>query len=119
MKKILIVDSSKAEIKQMQGVLNRAGYWSVALSDTASLEQIIDIIRPNLILMDEGMPQRNGFQACRELKARAEYVRIPVVMVSAGAARHEDCSAESQGPDGYVIKPFTQEQLLGIVQRFL
>ena len=41
--------------------------------DPMRLEQTIDVERPNLILMDVVMPQRNGFQACRELKGKAEY----------------------------------------------
>ena len=119
MTKILIVDDSPAEVRLMQSVLDRAGYMSVPVHDPMRLEQMIDIERPNLILMDVVMPQRNGFQACRELKGHAEYSRIPVVLVSSKNTESDKFWAKQQGADGYVTKPFTNEELLGAVQRFV
>jgi DNA-binding response OmpR family regulator len=114
--KILIVDDSPAEVKLMQSVLDRAGYMSVSVHDPMRLEQMIDIERPNLILMDVVMPQRNGFQACRELKGNADYARIPVIMVSSKNTESDKFWAKQQGADGYVVKPFTNEELLGTVR---
>ncbi|HLJ86050.1 MAG TPA: response regulator [Candidatus Angelobacter sp.] len=119
MKKILIVDDSPAEVKLMQAVLDRAGYSSVATHDPLRIEQMIDMERPNLILMDVVMPQRNGFQACRELKSHAEYGRIPVILVSSKSTESDKFWAKQQGADGYVTKPFTTEELLGTVQKFV
>jgi CheY-like chemotaxis protein len=118
-KKILIVDDSPAEIKLMQALLNEAGYPSVAINDPTRIEQTIDVERPGLILLDVVMPQRNGFQVCRELKGHAEYGRIPVVMVSSKNTPSDKFWAQQQGADGYVVKPFTREDLLGAVQKFL
>jgi len=100
----------------MQSVLDRAGYMSVPVHDPMRLEQIIDTERPNLILMDVVMPQRNGFQACRELKGNTDYARIPVVMVSSKNTESDKFWAKQQGADGYVVKPFTNEELLGTVR---
>lgn len=82
MTKILIVDDSPAAVRLLRSLLDRAGFSSAALHDSTRLEQVIDDEKPNLILLDVVMPQRNGFQACRELKANAEYAKIPVVMIS-------------------------------------
>lgn len=119
LKKILIVDDSVAEIKLMQAVLQQAGYWSVAINDPLRLEQTIDIEHPSLILLDVVMPGRNGFQACRELKSQPEYCQIPVVLVTSKDTASDKFWAEQQGADGYVVKPFTREQLLSAVQKFL
>ena len=116
MTKILIVDDSPAEVRLMQSVLDRAGYMSVPVHDPMRLEQMIDIEHPNLILMDVVMPQRNGFQACRELKGNTDYARIPVVMVSSKNTESDKFWAKQQGADGYVVKPFTNEELLGTVR---
>jgi len=90
----------------MQSFLQSAGYSAVALSDPLRIEQMLATEHPNLILLDVVMPGRNGFQACRELKA-------------ARNSQHPDCAGEfkerrkrqvlglQQGADGYVIKPFT------------
>jgi twitching motility two-component system response regulator PilH len=119
LKKILIVDDSQAEIRLMQSFLETAGYWAISISDPTRLEQTIDVERPQLILLDVVMPQRNGFQACRELKGNAEYSRIPVVLVTSKNSDSDKFWAQQQGADGYVVKPFTREQLLGEVQRFM
>ena len=119
MKKILIVDDSLAEVKLMQSVLEKAGYWPVAIHDPRRIEQTIEAERPSLILMDVVMPDRNGFQACRELKNHAEYKRIPVVLVSSKNTDSDKFWAQQQGADAYVVKPWKAEELLGTVQRFM
>jgi DNA-binding response OmpR family regulator len=114
--KILIVDDSPAEIRLMQSVLDRAGYSSVAVHDPMRLEQMIDAEQPNLILLDVVMPQRNGFQACRDLKGKAEYASIPVVMVTSKNTQSDKFWGKEQGADGYVVKPFSSDELLRTVR---
>ena len=118
MKKILVVDDSPSEVRLIQSVLDKGGYFSVAIHDPLRIEQMIDMERPSLILMDVVMPDRNGFQACRELKGSAEFSSIPVLIVSSKNSDSDKFWAQQQGADGYVIKPFTPAELLGAVQRF-
>lgn len=119
MTKILIVDDSPAEVRLMQSLLDRAGYSSVAIHDPMRLEQVIEVEKPNLILLDVVMPQRNGFQACRDLKGHANYARIPVVLVTSKGTESDKFWGKQQGADGYVIKPFTGEDLLGAVRKLV
>ena len=119
MKKILIVDDSLSEVKLMQSVLEKAGYLRVAIHDPRRIEQTIENERPLLILLDVVMPERNGFQACRELKNHAEYGRIPVVLVSSKSTDSDKFWARQQGADGYVVKPFKPQELLDTVQKFI
>jgi twitching motility two-component system response regulator PilH len=117
--KILIVDDSPAEVRLMQSLLDRAGYSSVAIHDPMRLEQVIDVEQPSLILLDVVMPQRNGFQVCRDLKAHANYARIPVVLVTSKGTESDKFWGKQQGADGYVIKPFTGDDLLGAVRKLV
>ena len=119
MNKILIVDDSPAEVRLMQSLLERAGYSSVAIHDPTRLEQVIEVEQPSLILLDVVMPQRNGFQVCRDLKAHADYARIPVVMVTSKGTESDKFWGKQQGADGYVIKPFTGDDLLGAVRKLV
>ena len=118
MKKVLICDDSVAEIKLMESVLESAGYRSVSITDSTIIERTIDIEHPQVILLDVVMPNRNGFQVCRDLKAAAEYSRIPVIVVSSKDGDSDKFWAQQQGADGYVVKPFTAQQLLSVVSRF-
>lgn len=103
----------------MQSVLDRAGFSSVAVHDPTRLEQFIDAEKPNLILLDVVMPQRNGFQACRELKGNAEYAKIPVVIISSKGTESDRFWGKQQGADGYVVKPFSNEELLRTVRSLI
>ena len=117
-KKVLIVDDSPAEIKLMQSLLEKEGYWPVGLNDPNRVEETIANERPAVILLDIIMPDRNGFQVCRDLKGSAEFNSIPVIMVTSKDSASDRFWGEQQGADGYVTKPFTRDELLRAVRRF-
>ena len=117
-KKILIVDDSQAEVHLMQSMLQQGGFHSVGISDPTRIEDAIEEERPNVILLDVVMPQRNGFQACRELKSQDTYSQIPVILVTSRSSPSDRYWGEQQGANGWVAKPFTSEELLNAVKRF-
>ena len=82
------------------------------------VEELLVSERPSLILLDVVMPERNGFQVCRELKGNAEFSGIPIVLVTSKDTASDRYWGEQQGADGYVTKPFTREELLRAVRRF-
>jgi twitching motility two-component system response regulator PilH len=117
-KKVLVVDDSQAEIRLLQSVLQQGGFHCVGVSDPTKVEEAIDEERPNVILLDVVMPQRNGFQVCRELKSHEPYSQIPVILVTSKSAPSDRYWGEQQGANGYVVKPFTPEELLNAVRRW-
>ena len=117
-KKVLIVDDSQAEVHLMQSMLQQGGFHSVGISDPTRIEDAIEEERPNVILLDVVMPQRNGFQACRELKSQDIYSQIPVILVTSRSSPSDRYWGEQQGANGWVAKPFTSEELLNAVKRF-
>ena len=117
-KKVLIVDDSPAEIKLMQSLLEKEGYWPVGLNDPKRVEEAITHERPNVILLDIIMPDRNGFQVCRDLKGSSEFNSIPVIMVTSKDSASDKFWGQQQGADGYITKPFTRDELLRAVRRF-
>ena len=82
------------------------------------VEDTLAAEHPALILLDVVMPERNGFQVCRELKNSTEYKAIPVILVTSKDTPSDRYWGEQQGADGYVTKPFTREELLRAVRRF-
>lgn len=117
-KKVLIVDDSPAQVKLIQGLLEPEGYPSVGLNDPKRVEEAITAERPCVILLDVVMPERNGFQVCRELKSNTEFNAIPVILVTSKDTESDKYWGQQQGADGYVTKPFTREELLRAVRRF-
>ena len=116
-KKVLVVDDSQAEIRLLQSMLEQGGFSSVAISDPMKIEETIEEERPSLILLDVVMPQRNGFQVCRDLKSQKLYSDIPVILVTSKSAPSDRYWGEQQGANGFIAKPFTPEELLDAVKR--
>lgn len=117
-KKVLIVDDSPAQVKLIQGLLEPEGYWPVGLSDPKRVEEAITVEKPHVILLDVVMPERNGFQVCRELKGNIKFNAIPVILVTSKDTASDRYWGQQQGADGYVTKPFTRDELLRAVRRF-
>jgi DNA-binding response OmpR family regulator len=117
-KKVLIVDDSPSQVKLMENLLVPEGYLPVGLNDPRRVEEAITAERPSVILLDVVMPERNGFQVCRELKNNDEFKSIPVILVTSKDTASDRYWGEQQGADGYVTKPFTREDLLRAVRRF-
>lgn len=118
LKKVLVVDDSQAAVKMMQGILEQGGYLSIGLSDPLRIEETITIEHPGLILLDVVMPERNGFQICRDLKSNELFGSIPVILVSSKNTSSDKFWGQQQGADAYIGKPFTSEELLETVRRF-
>ena len=118
LKKVLIVDDSPAQVKLMQSFLEHEGYQPVGLNDPRRVEETISSLRPSVILLDVVMPERNGFQVCRELKGSSEFQSIPVILVTSKDSSSDKYWGEQQGADAYVTKPFTKDELLRAVRQF-
>ena len=73
----------------------------------------------DIILLDVVMPGVSGYQLCRSLRRDPRYALLPIIMVTSKDQQSDKFWAEQQGADGYVVKPFTAEQLLGAIQRLV
>jgi twitching motility two-component system response regulator PilH len=118
LKKVLVVDDSLAAVKMMQGILEQGGFSAVGLSDPSKIEETITTEHPAVILLDVVMPDRNGFQVCRELKGSHTFASIPVILVSSKNTSSDKFWGQQQGADAYIGKPFTPEELLEAVRKF-
>lgn len=118
-KKVLIVDDSPSQVRLIQGLLEPEGYDPIGLSDPTRIEEAIAREIPSVILLDVVMPERNGFQVCRELKSNTKFNSIPVILVTSKDTPSDRYWGEQQGADGYVTKPFTRDELLRAVRRFV
>ena len=75
--------------------------------------------KPALILMDIMMPNVDGYTACSILKNNQLTKKIPVIMLTGLGFELNKKLAEEVGADGYITKPFTLEQLLDAIGKFL
>ena len=75
--------------------------------------------RPDLILMDFGMPVMDGWEATRRIKAQPALRGIPIIAITSHAMVGDEAKARQAGCDDYMAKPIDEDQLLAKIRHFL
>ena len=117
MAKILVVDDSPTQMKIMLDALAGKGHNLLTASDgeEALLKAMQE--QPDLILLDVVLPQKNGFQVCRQLKSDEATKKIKIVLVTSKDQKSDRFWGLKQGADDYLTKPFNNADLLASVAR--
>jgi len=116
---ILIVDDSRTERELMSRAVTLAGHTAMFAEDGSEALEKAKSIQPALILMDVVMPNLNGFNATRQLKADAATKHIPVVLVTNKGGESDKFWGKKQGADDHVTKPFQANELVSVIKRFV
>jgi twitching motility two-component system response regulator PilH len=119
MAKVMVVDDAYSELQVMETILRSVGHDVLTYLDGEQLEEKIVKERPDVVLLDIVMPKRNGFEVLRSLRKDERTKQTRVVVVSSKNQESDRVWGMRQGADEYLPKPFTSEQLLTIVRRFL
>ena len=113
---ILLVDDEISIQRAMAPLLRSRGFSiSVAGTGREALE-MFERDRPDLIILDLGLPDMDGSEVCRQVRARAD---TPIVVLSARGAEKDKVAALDRGADDYVTKPFGPEELLARIRAAL
>ncbi|HKA18911.1 MAG TPA: response regulator [Blastocatellia bacterium] len=117
--RILVVDDTPANIQTLTAILKEKGYQlSVAINGRQALE-VIEKVRPDLVLMDVMMPEMDGYEACRQIKASAAWRDLPIIFLSAKTDATDIVHGFELGAVDYVAKPFNAHELLARVNTHL
>lgn len=115
MKKVIFVDDDESILDIAKLIFSKAGYEVNLFSDGMPLVQG-NFELPDIFILDKWLPEWDGLELCRMLKAEERTKDIPVIMLSA----HTDIKklAGSAGADGAIEKPFDIRRLLDMVEKF-
>lgn len=116
---ILIVEDNPLNLELARDILEGAGYAVLSATDAAEGLRIAKDEQPDLVLMDLRLPDLDGLQALRQLKADAATQGIPVVALTAQAMRGDEQQAREAGFDGYISKPIDTRSFVKTVAGFL
>ena len=116
-KKILAVDDEKHILRLVQINLEKAGYEVVTGTNGREAVEKVRSEKPELVVMDVMMPEMDGFEALKQLKADPETAEIPVIMLTAKAQDADVFHGWQSGADLYLTKPFNPMELLTFVKR--
>ena len=114
--KILYVEDNDDNIYMLQNRLKRAGFTVMIARDGAQGVAMASAVRPDLILMDLGLPVLDGWEATRRIKAAADTKHIPVIALTANAMTGDKEKALAAGCDDFDTKPVELPRLLGKIQ---
>ena len=117
--RILVVDDTPANIQALAAILKERGYQiSVATNGRQALD-VLERVQPDLILLDVMMPEMDGFETCRRLKASEQWRQIPIIFLTAKTETADLVQGFELGAVDYVAKPFNAHELLARVNTHL
>lgn len=116
---ILIVDDTPANLKVLFTLLSEAGF-QVAIAESGEMAlDILEMIEPQLILLDIMMPGLSGIETCQQLKAKPQTAHIPVIFLSALSDSMNKVEAFKAGAVDYITKPIGTGETLARVNQHL
>lgn len=117
MKRILVIEDEPQMLLGLRDNLELEGYEVETASDGEEGLAKAASFSPDLVILDVMLPRKNGFDVCRELRARAN--PTPIVMLTARSAETDKVLGLELGADDYVTKPFSITELLARVRAVL
>jgi two-component system KDP operon response regulator KdpE len=114
--RILIVDDEPNILATVAPLLRSNGYDVLSAMTGRAAVDTVDRDKPDLIVLDLGLPDRDGIEVCRQVRQDSS---APIIVLSARGAEGDKVAALDAGADDYVTKPFGAEELLARIRAAL
>jgi len=109
---ILVVDDFATMRKIIKNLLKQAGYNNIVeAEDGAEALKVLKSEKADFIISDWNMPNMNGLEFLKAVRADSEFSGLPFLMVTAEGLKENVVSAIKAGVSGYIVKPFTADVL--------
>lgn len=118
-KKILLADDSITIQKVVELTFSDGDYEVIATNNGNKAIQKLAEIRPDIILSDIIMPEKNGYELCEYIKSHPDYRHIPVVLLTGTFEPFDPDRAEKAGCDAVITKPFESQSLIHKVEELI
>jgi two-component system, chemotaxis family, response regulator PixH len=115
---LLLVDDSESELALMNHYLADSNYNVIKATDAKQALEVALHFKPNIIVTDVVMPGMSGFELCRLLRRNPTTKNSKIIICSSKNLDIDRLWAMRQGADAYITKPYTREQLLGVIKTF-
>jgi two-component system chemotaxis response regulator CheY len=114
--KILLIDDSSMALNISSKLLEEAGHEIEKLNEPENALERLREFQPDLLICDVMMPNVNGFEVIRRVRADEQLSGLCIIMASAKAYEADRNKAKKLGADGYIVKPFTMEKFHSVMQ---
>jgi len=120
MGKIIMTVDDSASVRQMVGfTLKQAGFEVLEAVDGEDALGKLDGKAVNMVITDLNMPNMDGIQLIRELRARPQFKFLPIIMLTTESQSAKKQEGRQVGATGWIVKPFKPEQLLAVTRKVL
>ena len=117
--RILIVEDTPTNIQTLSAILKQEGYLiSVAINGRQAVD-VIDKVKPDLVLMDVMMPEMDGIEAARQIKSNPEFKNTLILFLTARGEEYTEIAAFESGATDYVVKPIKLRALISRINALL
>jgi two-component system NtrC family sensor kinase len=116
---ILVVDDTPDNLRLLVGILTKQGYKVRPVPSGKLALQAVQGMLPDLILLDINMPEMDGYEVCRQLKAKALTRPIPIIFLSALSDVFDKVKAFEVGGVDYITKPFQIAEVIARIETHL
>ncbi len=117
--RILVVDDDASIVKIMRGYLEQAGYAVLTAADGDRALQLVRQERPDLVVLDVMLPQRDGLDITRRIRADATLAATPIILLTARVEDTDKIIGLELGADDYITKPFNSREVVARVRALL
>ncbi len=107
-KRILLVDDEEKIRNLLKNYLENEGFEVVQAADGLAALELVQSVKPNLVVLDWLLPGKNGLEVCREIRQKSS---IPVIMLTAKTEEIDKLLGLEIGADDYITKPFSLREL--------
>lgn len=114
-KSIVIVEDEPNIAESLSFILKRGGFDVHCVADGNDAVFEIQNRHPDLVILDVMLPNRSGLEILRDIRAARPVAATPVLMLSAKGQARDRLVAEETGADHYMVKPFSNAEVLRIV----
>ncbi len=118
-KRILLADDSITIQKVVELTFSDGDYEVTAVNNGNKAVQKLSEMRPDIILSDIIMPEKNGYEVCEYVKSHPEYRSIPVILLTGTFEPFDPDRADKAGCDAVVTKPFESQSLIHKVEELI
>jgi two-component system, OmpR family, phosphate regulon response regulator PhoB len=112
MARVLVVDDDSDINLALRSALEIAGYQAEGADNGAAALAACDRSSPDLVLLDQMLPDVDGMEVCRRLRTTPATGRVPIVFLTARADEATRLRGLALGADDYIVKPFSTQELL-------
>jgi two-component system cell cycle response regulator DivK len=116
--RVLCVEDNPQNMRLVRKILSGAGYHVIEAVDGLSGIEAIRSEAPDLVLMDVNLPDLDGLEVTRRIRAEGAWPNLPIIALTANAMHGDKERCIEAGCSGYIPKPITKSELLGTVRHF-